>query len=123
MLGDISLWETSAVTDMGSLFEGYADFNDNISNWNVAGVTSMYRMFNGASAFDQDISSWNVASVRSMISEWKVSALNQDLCAWGQKLPSTTKVSSMFSGANNCPTQASPDVGNDPAGPFCHGCF
>jgi hypothetical protein len=66
MLGDIRFWDTSAVTDMGSLFEGHADSNDNISNWNVASVTSMYRMFNGASAFDQDISSWNVASVLSM---------------------------------------------------------
>ena len=33
--GDISSWNTAAVTNMSSMFEGATAFNQNISNWCV----------------------------------------------------------------------------------------
>ena len=41
-------------------------FNGNISLWNTAAVTTMTSMFHGATAFNQDISSWNTAAVTTM---------------------------------------------------------
>ena len=37
--GHISLWNTSAVTAMHSLFDGASDFRDDISQWDVSNVT------------------------------------------------------------------------------------
>ena len=52
--GDISGWDTSAVTDMGAMFNLAYAFNQDISQWDTSKVTDMLGMFNGASAFNQD---------------------------------------------------------------------
>lgn len=61
--GDISAWDTSAVTDMSDMFRRNTAFNQDITSWNTANVTSMIYMFQGASAFNQDIRRWDVSSV------------------------------------------------------------
>jgi surface protein len=66
MYGEISLWDTSQVTNMNSLFYTRGTFNDDISGWNVAKVNDMGSMFHEAWAFNQDISGWNVANVKLM---------------------------------------------------------
>ena len=48
--GDISTWDTSAVSDMSMLVYNLDtqcrdDFNANVNNWNVASVTNMAFMF------------------------------------------------------------------------------
>jgi len=58
--GHISSWDTSSVTNMRSLFEGAADFNEDISKWDTRNVRDMTRMFYGAKSFNQDISKWNL---------------------------------------------------------------
>jgi len=40
-LPHISKWDTSAVTDMSSLFKDQKDFNDDISGWDTGAVTNM----------------------------------------------------------------------------------
>ena len=75
---DISSWNVSRVTNMGSMFHNTFAFN-NGSTTNDGGkpltwtagtgtslVTNMSGMFNIAAAFNQDISSWNVSSVTNM---------------------------------------------------------
>jgi surface protein len=64
--GHISLWNTSAVTNMESLFQGASDFRDDISQWDVSNVTSMNRLFWAVSSFDCDISNWETGKVRRM---------------------------------------------------------
>jgi surface protein len=47
--GDISLWDTSLITDMACLFQNFnvdtTTFNADISRWNVSNVTNMHAMF------------------------------------------------------------------------------
>ena len=59
-------WDTSAVTDMSSLFSGKSNFDENISNWDTSNVTTMEEMFIGASAFNQPLEQWNVGNVTNM---------------------------------------------------------
>ena len=81
--GHISTWDTSAITDMSSLFcdsDGdwssgcsysnsvASDFNDDISTWDTSSVTTMELMLNGASSFNHNIGSWDTSSVTSMAS-------------------------------------------------------
>ena len=57
--GDISEWDTSRVTNMHKLFNGY-QFQGDISKWNVSSVTNMDNMFR-ESQFDGDIRRWRVS--------------------------------------------------------------
>ena len=64
ILGHISTWDTSRVTDMRVLFsETSAPFNEDIGAWDTSGVKTMNEMFVGASAFDQDIGGWDTSGV------------------------------------------------------------
>ena len=86
--GHISLWNTSAVTDMCALFYKASDFRDDISQWDVSNVMSMNSLFYNARSFNCDISNWETGKVTSMgylfcaahsfncdVSEWDVSAV------------------------------------------------
>ena len=131
--GHISNWDTSAVTNMGSLFQSKTTFNDNISGWNVSNVTNMWGMFYNAEAFNQSIGEWNVSKVTDMggmfnnayvfnqpIGNWNVSnvtnmsnmfyqdfAFNQDIRGWD--VSKVTNMDGMFSkgpgGQGNPPTK------------------
>ncbi len=77
----ISNWNTSFITDMGTMFRD-TPFNQDISNWNVGNVTDMGYMFD-ESAFNQDISSWDVSNVTNMEKMFAdTTAFNQDLSSW-----------------------------------------
>ena len=56
--GDISSWDVSKVTNMGSMFNGATAFDQDISSWDVSKVTSMLNMFNGAKSFKQNLNAW-----------------------------------------------------------------
>ena len=75
--GHISDWDTSHVTDMAGLFNGWIHnrdkgdsnmilFNDDISRWDTSNVTTMYRMFNNARVFNGDLSRWDTSKVINM---------------------------------------------------------
>ena len=64
--GPIGEWDTSGVTDMGSLFKDKKGFNDDISGWDVSNVKIMSGMFSGAAAFNQPLDKWVVSSVENM---------------------------------------------------------
>ncbi|NAS14464.1 BspA family leucine-rich repeat surface protein, partial [Poritiphilus flavus] len=76
-------WNTSGVTNMGSVFNGATLFNADVGSWNTSKVSNMSSMFRFASAFDKDISSWNTSSVTNMFSMFRsASAFNQDIGSW-----------------------------------------
>ena len=64
--GDISLWDTSLITDMSQLFQGRYYFNDDISKWDVSNVTDMFNMFFSCINFNQPLNIWNVSKVKNM---------------------------------------------------------
>lgn len=118
---DISLWNVSNITDMGSMFHYTINFNQDIGNWNTSNVTSMQQMFAEALRFNQDIGGWNVSNVTNMqnmffytedfdqdIGNWNVSKVtnmqrmfnqsqfNQDIGLWN-----TSNVTNMYAMFNN----------------------
>ena len=79
----INEWDTSQITNMSSMFDGSALFNEDISSWDVSNVTAMGSMFDGASSFNQNIGLWNVSNlitVGTMLSG--ATAFNQDISSW-----------------------------------------
>jgi len=97
--GPITVWDTSSVTNMDTLFHKAEGFNEDIGAWDTSLVTSMGAMFQGASAFNQDISGWSVGNVISMGAMFQgASAFNQDIGDWDTTL--VTNMSAMFFGAS-----------------------
>ena len=89
LIGD---WNTSAVTDMASLFKNNTTFNEDISDWDTSNVTSMTEMFKGATAFNQDLSDWDTSAVTNM--GWmfrETTSFNGDIGNWD-----TSSVTSMY---------------------------
>ena len=81
--GDISIWDTSEITDMSKLFKGKHKFNGDISNWDVSNVTNMLEMFKGAEKFNKPISKWNVSNVTNMKGMFEnAHAFNQFIGKW-----------------------------------------
>lgn len=79
---DISMWDTSQVTDMESMFNEAAAFNQDISSWNVKKVTAMNFMFSRATSFNQDLSQWCVPNIRSEPAYFK-----RDVTGWSLPKP------------------------------------
>merc|ERR1712196_447905 len=48
---DLSKWDVSRVTEMGSMFHDAKAFNQDLSHWDVSRVDNMQYMFNNASSF------------------------------------------------------------------------
>ncbi len=78
--GDISGWDVSNVTTMGSMFYK-SKFNEDISKWDVSNVTYMGSMFRGSS-FNGDISGWDVSNVTNMAIMFAYAPFNGDISKW-----------------------------------------
>jgi len=105
--GHIGSWNTSAITDMSSLFTDIANggAHDNlilltenelsaISNWNVSNVTNMSKMFL-YSKFNGDLSNWNVSKVTDFSNMFESSFFaNDTILKWDVR--SGTDFTSMF---------------------------
>lgn len=113
--GDIGSWNTTAITDMSSLFtniangglhDGLISLTKNelsaISNWNVSNVTNMSNMFN-SSQFNGDLSNWNVSKVTDFSRMFRTSLFaNDTILKWDVR--SGTNFSNMFAAASNFTT-------------------
>jgi surface protein len=96
--GDISAWNTAAVTLMNHMFFSNTAFNQPIGSWNTAAATNMSQMFNFATAFNQPIGSWNTATVQNMSQMFNfATAFNQPIGNWNTS--SVTTMVNMFSSA------------------------
>lgn len=102
LYGNISNWDTSRVTDMGSLFSQAESFNDDISAWNTSAVTVMagesltstgwstsslaagtFQMFAGAESFNGDLSGWDTSGVHLMKGMFNEAiAFDSDISGW-----------------------------------------
>ena len=71
---DVSKWDTSSVTEMGSMFSGCSSLASlDVSKWDTSKVTSMNDLFNGCSSLASlEVSSWNTSNV------WYVTRMFKD---------------------------------------------
>tara|TARA_R110000824_G_scaffold90027_1_gene220316 strand:- start:235 stop:1566 length:1332 start_codon:yes stop_codon:yes gene_type:complete len=98
LYGPLANWDVSQVTDMRSLFEDAAAFNQPLNNWDVSQVTNMRWMFFGAEAFDQPLANWKVDQVTNMHGMFdRAAAFNQPLADW--TVDQVTDMCFMFSHA------------------------
>ena len=91
---DISHWDVSNATSLGSMFMGNSSFNQDISNWDVSSVTNMNSMFRSCPSFNQDIGGWDVSSVSDMQYMFFESTFNQPIGNWD--VSNVTTMDSMF---------------------------
>ena len=90
--GGINTWNTTAITDMSSLFSNKTTFNSDISNWDVSNVTNMSNMFRFAELFNQPLNNWDVRNVTEMRGMFRyANAFQQPLNLW--QLNSLTGIS------------------------------
>lgn len=79
----LNTWDVSKSPELRGMFQGASVFNQPLDNWHVGAVTNVSDMFRYASKFNQDISSWNVSNVTNMANMFSyASAFNQDLSSW-----------------------------------------
>ncbi|SFE85094.1 BspA family leucine-rich repeat surface protein [Thermoflexibacter ruber] len=118
----MNTWNTSTVTNMGTMFM-QSSFNQPLNNWNTSAVVTMIQMFR-ATPFNQDLNLWNTANVQDMsfmfsdcptfngnISTWNTAnvlgmtqmfyncaAFNSDISGWNTGL--VTDMQYMFTGCS-----------------------
>jgi len=97
---DIDSWDTSSVTNMKNMFVRASSFNEDISSWDTGSVTTMELMFQDASSFNQDIGAWDTSSVTNMKNMFvRASSFNQDIGAWDTS--AVTTMENMFLDASS----------------------
>jgi surface protein len=100
VVGNISGWNTSCITNMAGMFSGIglgvgSDFNQDISGWDVSHVTDMSYMFTDDIYFNRPLDSWDVSHVTTMTGMFQhARAFNQPLNSWNTS--SVTDMSHMF---------------------------
>ena len=100
-------WNTMAVSNMGLMFLGAANFNNGLGSgtsgtlaWNTSNVTDMGQMFNLAAAFNCVIDSFDVSKVTTFLQMFRSATLfNQPLNSWNTQ--AVTTMGGMFYGATN----------------------
>ena len=81
--GHISTWDTSSVTSLNGLFQGYNTFNEDLSAWNTSAVETMSQVFSSAKSFNSDLSGWDTRKVRTMEGMFRgASSFAGDLSSW-----------------------------------------
>ena len=91
---NIGSWDVSNVTNMKGMFYYATKFNQSIENWNVSNVTDMQDMFHAAFSFNQALEKWNVSNVLNMTNMFQAIKFNQPLNNWN--VSAVTDMSGMF---------------------------
>ena len=91
---------TSAVTNMYSMFNGCPLFNGHVSGFNTAAVTNMAYMFSACSVFNQSVANFNTAKVANMNNMFRnCPAFKQSLATFS--LDAATNIGEMLVGSTN----------------------
>ena len=97
--GNMSKWDTSKITNMGSMFTRATTFDQDITTWNTSRVNSMSYMFFGASSFNQPIGNWETQNVETFLYMFNgATSFNQSL-NWD--VSRAMNMNNMFSGASS----------------------
>jgi len=94
-INNISNWDVSYVTYMGTMFSGCLSFNDDLGSWDTSSVTNMSTMFASCQLFNSDISGWNTLNVQDTSSMFAgATVFNQPIGYWN--VSNVTSMVSMF---------------------------
>lgn len=81
--GPITHWNVSLVENMAHLFEDAMEFNEDLSLWDTSNVKNMSSMFRGTKRFPgHSLSNWDVSRVRDFSHMFQDSNFNADLSQW-----------------------------------------
>jgi surface protein len=101
---------------MAFMFYGALSFDSYISVWNTTSVTDMRSMFAYASSFNQAIAAWDTSSVTDMNGMFlNATSFDRNLCAWGYNFPYNNAIG--IFGNSGCTFQDEPQL--EGRGPFC----
>ncbi len=102
---DVSIWNTSSITNMPGMFIGTA-FDQPLTSWDVSNVTDISGMFN-STTFNQPLNSWNTGKVITMaVLFYQNYSFNQDISGWD--VSKVTNMGNMFDQA----TSFNQDIGS-----------
>ncbi|MGB3676690.1 MAG: BspA family leucine-rich repeat surface protein, partial [Candidatus Nanopelagicales bacterium] len=95
----LSTWDTSNAQRMNGMFRDASSFNADLSGWDTADVTVMGFMFGGAAQFNADLGEWDTGSVTELADMFRgATAFNSDISGWDTS--SATDMGHMFEGAS-----------------------
>ena len=69
---NIASWDTSSVTNVGTIFDYEVSFNQNTGLWNTSKADNMEAIYHEATSFNQDLSSRGVCNIGSKPTEFAV---------------------------------------------------
>jgi hypothetical protein len=101
--GNISEWNTTSVTNMDGLFDGF-DFRYDfplvdLSLWDTRNIISMAESFRRSSGNPKGVAAWDVGSVENFRGMFQESEIDADLSGWNTK--SAEDFSFMFAHTEN----------------------
>jgi len=106
---DVSLLDTSNVTDFSRMFFGCSNATPDTSGWDTSSALYMNHMFYNANAANPDTSGWDTSNVTLMNSMFMYAfAANPDVSGWDTG--SVTQMDYMFYTNSASRTAADPDV-------------
>ena len=81
--GPVTTWDVTSVgSNLQSLLDSLATFDQDMSGWDVSSATMAVSMFSDAVSFNQPLTSWDCSSLRDTSAMfWTTTAFNQPL-AW-----------------------------------------
>ena len=112
--GDISNWTIHAnqSVDMSNMFSG-SGFGGDISGWNTKAVSNVWRMFKDADNFDHSLGDWDISSMESMGNMFDGVTLSRNnydatLIGWASQPNAPSNIS--FDGGDSQYTQAAAEA-------------
>jgi hypothetical protein len=101
--GNISEWNTTGVTNVDGLFEGFGYRYDirlvDLSQWDTSNTVSMSETFRRSSGNPKGVAAWDVGSVINFRGMFQESGIDADLSGWNTE--SAEDFSFMFAHAEN----------------------
>ena len=83
LVGGLSNWNVSMVTDFSYMFISATKFNENLSTWCMESANTIEGMFSYCESFNSDVSNWNTSNLRNISRAfYGAKSFNRTLANW-----------------------------------------